>query len=270
METNRLDFVNKHRVSLLKQYNYTCQQCFIVGKQLQIHHKIPVFENKNLAFELTNLIPLCVDCHRKLHNQCGHPKIWNNTKRPRNNMTVKWVEIKRLKYVGNQETYDLEVEDENHNYVANGIVCHNSQRYAKVDKSMFVSEPVETRLQDTKNRQNSTQTDDSSLIALFNLYQEEHKQKAMIDYQSLIDMGVAKEQARVILPEGLTMSRMYMGGTLRSWIHYCLLRSGNGTQKEHQDIAKDCSKIIVKEFPSLAGIFNSCEINGLAKIERND
>ena len=123
-----------------------------------------------------------------------------------------------------------------------------SQRYADPTKDLeFVVR--EARLQDHKNRQNSVESDDYEL-------QEEWRgrQLMLIDYVKhqyawAIKNGIAKEQARAVLPEGLTMSRMYMNGTLRSWIHYIQLRSGNGTQKEHMQIAKECAKVIAEVFP---------------------
>ena len=129
-----------------------------------------------------------------------------------------------------------------------------SQRYAAVAE---MSEPRETRLQDQKNRQNSIETDNVALEESWDWRQEKLKALANEYYQWAIDNGVAKEQARVVLPEGLTMSRMYMSGSLRSWIHYCELRMGNGTQKEHREIATQCWNIIIEQFPSLKNVLNN-------------
>ena len=123
-----------------------------------------------------------------------------------------------------------------------------SQRYADPTQDLgFVLR--DARLQDTKNRQNSIAIDDADLQE-----QWERKQRLVIDaakesYQWAIDHGIAKEQARSVLPEGLTESRLYMNGTLRSWIHFIELRSANGTQREHQDVAVACAKVIAKIFP---------------------
>lgn len=123
-----------------------------------------------------------------------------------------------------------------------------SQRYADPTKDLdFVLR--EARLQDTKNRQNSIETDDVALKAWWDA-----KQKFLIDYvketyAEAIEKGIAKEQARAILPEGNTVSRLYMNGTLRSWIHFIDLRSGNGTQKEHQEVAIECARVIAEAFP---------------------
>jgi thymidylate synthase (FAD) len=107
----------------------------------------------------------------------------------------------------------------------------------------------EARLQDDKNRQNSVVTDDEELKREW--YQKQKKVIAASAeaYGWALDNGIAKEQARAVLPEGLTKSRMYMNGTLRSWIHYIQLRSENGTQKEHMDIAVECAKVISEIYP---------------------
>ena len=126
-----------------------------------------------------------------------------------------------------------------------------SQRYADPTKDLGF-ELREARLQDTKNRQNSIETDDKELQSKWNLMQQTLINNAEHAYNWAIDNGIAKEQARAVLPEGNTQSRMYMNGTLRSWIHYCELRRSNGTQKEHREIANDCWKIIAEKFPNVA------------------
>jgi len=126
-----------------------------------------------------------------------------------------------------------------------------SQRYADPTKDLGF-ELREARLQDTKNRQNSIDTDDRELQDKWNLMQQTLINNAEHAYNWAIDNGIAKEQARAVLPEGNTQSRMYMNGTLRSWIHYCELRRSNGTQKEHMEIAEECWKIIAEKFPQVA------------------
>ena len=123
-----------------------------------------------------------------------------------------------------------------------------SQRYADPVKDLDF-EIREARLQDDKNRQNSVETDDVELKTEWALAQERVIIEARKAYRWAIENGIAKEQARAVLPEGLTMSRMYMNGTLRSWIHYIELRSANGTQKEHMEIAKACAHVIAEVFP---------------------
>lgn len=123
-----------------------------------------------------------------------------------------------------------------------------SQRYANpVEELEFVTR--EARLQDTKNRQNSIEVEDSNLQNWWIKQQESVIENVKSIYKESIERGIAKEQARAILPEGLTLSRLYMNGTLRSWIHYIQLRSANGTQKEHMLIARECAKVISSVFP---------------------
>jgi thymidylate synthase (FAD) len=128
-----------------------------------------------------------------------------------------------------------------------------SQRYADPTKDLdFVLR--EARLQDTKNRQNSVEVSDSKLKYEWFRRQSQVIDLAKANYKWAIDNGIAKEQARAILPEGNTLSRLYMSGTIRSWIHFIQLRSANGTQKEHQEIAKCCAKIISDIFPLMSSI----------------
>ncbi len=121
-----------------------------------------------------------------------------------------------------------------------------SQRYAVADLGFEIRE---ARLQDTKNRQNSLETDDIELSIQWANLQKEIHEKTSQAYTWALEKGIAKEQARVVLPEGNTMSKIYMNGTLRSWIHYIQLRSGNGTQKEHREIALKCVQAIEPIFP---------------------
>ena len=124
-----------------------------------------------------------------------------------------------------------------------------SQRYADPADMDGVFETSEARLQDTKNRQNSIETDDAELQTQWNIKQQAVIQEAEEAYEWAIENGIAKEQARKVLPEGLTLSRLYVNGTLRSWVHYIELRSANGTQKEHMELAKACGQAIAEVFP---------------------
>ena len=123
-----------------------------------------------------------------------------------------------------------------------------SQRYADPTKELeFVTR--EARLQDEKNRQDSIEVDDKFFQIEWEQAQKRVLWAAEREYKWAIKNGIAKEQARVVLPEGCTKTRLYMNGTLRSWIHYIELRSANGTQKEHMEIAKECAHVIAKIFP---------------------
>lgn len=127
-----------------------------------------------------------------------------------------------------------------------------SQRYADIRDLTNSIVIRKARLQDEKNRQNSKITDDVQLHLAWEVHQRDIWQQAMKSYEWAIDNGIAKEQARVILPEGNTPSRLYVNGTLRSWIHYIELRTANGTQLEHMELAKEIAKVITKIFPFYA------------------
>jgi thymidylate synthase (FAD) len=156
------------------------------------------------------------------------------------------------------EMVTITMEVETTRDIARQILRHRSfsfqefsQRYAVVDDA-----PVyrEARLQDTKNRQNSVETNDATLLEEWEVRQRRLASHAQSIYLWAIANGIAKEVARAVLPEGLTMSRMYMSGTLRSWLHYCDTRRGNGTQKEHMVIAEECWNLIAGKMPSIVEV----------------
>lgn len=159
------------------------------------------------------------------------------------------------------EMVSICIEIETTRDIARQILRHRSfsfqefsQRYANVldAVSTLGFETRKARLQDNKNRQNSIETDDPELSEKWIVLQTQVAQNAEHAYKWAIENGIAKEQARVVLPEGMTTTRMYMNGTLRSWVHYIQLRSGNGTQKEHRDVAIACAKAIEPIFPMIS------------------
>ena len=181
------------------------------------------------------------------------------------NQNNKKTSEKLIKYlIKNQHWSPLEMvsaclEIETTRDIARQILRHRSfsfqefsQRYADPTKDLSF-ETREARLQDLDNRQNSVELESGSSIenAWYHTQQEVIK-SAKEAYEWAIENVIAKEQARAVLPEGLTMSRMYMNGTLRSWVHYIDLRSANGTQKEHQEIAVACALEIAKIFPLMS------------------
>jgi len=132
-----------------------------------------------------------------------------------------------------------------------------SQRYADPTASLGF-DYREARLQDTKNRQNSIEIVDDTNEDISHKWielQDEVLTAARHAYKKAVGMGIAKEQARAVLPEGMTRSRLYMAGTLRSWIHYCQLRCANGTQKEHRQVADDCRAQLTQHFPFLSTLW---------------
>ena len=143
--------------------------------------------------------------------------------------------------------------------IAHQIVRHRSfafqefsQRYANPEEQGDMFEYSEARLQDTKNRQNSIETSDVGLQSWWDAQQKYVAEISKKIYDEALEKGIAKEQARKVLPEGLTKTKLYMNGSLRSWIHYIELRSANGTQKEHMEIAHACAKVIAGIFPLMS------------------
>jgi thymidylate synthase (FAD) len=192
------------------------------------------------------------------------------------NQNNKQTNEKLIRYlINNQHWSPLEMasiclEIETTRDIARQILRHRSfsfqefsQRYAEVDFGIAGEnwEEREARLQDYKNRQKSIEVDDIGLQETWKTQQSYVTYAAEKAYRWAIDNGIAKEQARAVLPEGLTVSRLYMNGTLRSWVHYIQLRSANGTQKEHMNIAKACAKAIEPIFPMIMEFVNEENIN---------
>ena len=155
------------------------------------------------------------------------------------------------------EMVDVTMEIETTRDIARQILRHRSfsfqefsQRYADVSSFGEMFEYSEARLQDQKNRQNSVETEDEAIKDMWDSYQKKVMRVSQEAYTWAINRGIAKEVARKVLPEGLTKSRMYMKGSLRSWVHYLEVRGdGSGTQKEHMEIAKEIAKVITELFP---------------------
>jgi thymidylate synthase (FAD) len=158
------------------------------------------------------------------------------------------------------EMVNVCVEIETTRDIARQILRHRSFTFQELSQRYAVSEGFiqnsQARLQDTKNRQNSLYTDDISIQNWFEGAQRRLVNEAKFLYSAALDKGIAKECARVFLPEGLTMSKMYMQGTLRSWLHYVDIRTDAATQKEHRDVALQCAKILEEHFPSVMEAFN--------------
>ena len=158
------------------------------------------------------------------------------------------------------EMVNLCVEIETTRDIARQILRHRSFTFQELSQRYAVSEGFiqnsQARMQDTKNRQNSLYTDDISIQNWFEGAQRRLVEEAKFLYSAALDKGIAKECARVFLPEGLTMSRMYMQGTLRSWLHYVDIRIDVATQKEHRDVALQCAKILEEHFPNVMEAFN--------------
>jgi len=211
--------------------------------------------NKVKLVSITKPVIDGVDTAEELVSYCARV---SNPENQNNKLTSK----KLLRYLINNkhwspfEMSNIVMEIETTRDIGRQLLRHRSfsfqefsQRYQKVDSLGFTRR--EARLQDSKNRQNSIDTDDQQLKDKWDNVQDIILSHAESAYNWALDNGIAKEQARCILPEGLTMSRMYVNGTLRSWIHYCNLRMEEGTQKEHRELAEMCWNIILENFPSL-------------------
>lgn len=237
-------FMKWARVEIKKNH---CENCGHNGSEsrLEVSHIIAHDGNEKLAFDEKNLQTLCASCHRK-HDIEIQEKTYGWTL----GMTAKWGKIVSEEYLGVEETYDIEMDHDTHNFVANGIVVHNSTRYQDVGV-LGSAEIPHLRRQDNKNRQNSIDDLDADATQQYyrrigSLFEEsEHL------YKEMISNGIAKECARNILPLA-TPTRLYMNGTIRSWIHYLALREKNGTQMEHMNIAKDIKKIFCGHLPTIA------------------
>ena len=179
----------------------------------------------------------------------SNPSNQSNTKTSERLLTY----LRKEKHWSPYEMVSACLEIETTRDIARQILRHRSfsfqefsQRYAEqAEYTNF----RDARLQDTKNRQNSIETEDVDLKMAWMKKQAEVSVAVKDSYNWALENGIAKEQARAVLPEGLTTSRMYMNGTLRSWIHYIELRSGNGTQKEHMEVARECAKVLEPVFP---------------------
>ena len=243
------DWCASNRTGFLRAANYKCQRCGS-NHRLEMHHIETVVDRPELAYEPTNIEVLCRLCHREHHNINGDTKVWRE-RSAGNTLTAHWSKVRHVEYVGEQMTYDLEVEHTSHNFVANGIVVHNSQRYARV-LSRFTRRRA--RLQDHRDRQNSIETDELYIQLSWSVGQWLVAAVCGLVYRGALHIGIAKEVARSVLPEGMTMSRMYVNGYLRNWIHFCEARCDGKTQKEHREVAFAVKAILEEQFPALRGL----------------
>lgn len=144
--------------------------------------------------------------------------------------------------------------------IARQILRHRSFSFQEFSQRYAVSEGFiqdsQARMQDDKNRQNSIVTDNKALKDWWSMAQQYQVDQSKNLYSQALDRGIAKEVARKLLPEGLTMSKMYMNGTLRSWLHYIEIRCDSATQKEHREVAEQCRDIIYSQFPSISEVLN--------------
>jgi thymidylate synthase (FAD) len=202
---------------------------------------------EELRGEFKSALELIAYC-TKVSNPAGQYKLDNSERLIRR--LIEW------KHWSPLEMADATIEIETTRDIARQLIRHRSfvfqefsQRYGDPNDLDDTFVLREARLQDPKNRQNSIETTDEELKKTWNAKQQQIIHEAKMAYNWAIANGIAKEQARVVLPEGNTISKLYMKGSLRSWIHYIELRSGNGTQKEHMEVARAIAEAITAIFP---------------------
>lgn len=244
---------------------YQCRSCGVKGGRLHAHHVIPVWADKARAFDVANLAAVCESCHRRIHRTNSELDFADSllgsepvkpyecvTKRRSEptRLVPKWVRIRSIRYAGVRPTFDLSVEGPFHNYVANGIVTHNSYneisyRYTEVGDEFYV--PQEFRAQDAKNKQASTTEvclDQGRCREVF-----ERTQKACREaYQNLLEKGVAREMARMILPVNL-YTQFYWTVNARSLMNFISLRADSSAQWEIQKYAEALNGIFRAQMP---------------------
>ena len=214
-------------------------------KVQMVSFTVPCIDDLPLDSDVLDLIAYCA--------RVSNPSNQNNT-----DTSEKLVNyLVKNKHWSPFEMADVTMEIETTRDIARQILRHRSfsfqefsQRYADPTKDLnFMYR--EARLQDTKNRQNSIDVDDPELLIEWHIQQEAVIITAKKAYEWAIERGIAKEVARAVLPEGLTMSRMYMKGSIRSWIHYLEVRTDPSTQKEHREVALACAQAIAEIFPMI-------------------
>lgn len=230
-----------------KKHNYTCQNCFQIGGELECHHIIPVVINSSLSKNEDNLITLCKKCHTLHHRKTGE---FSKYKRKGTTLVPRIKKIIKIEYIGIEDTYDLGVEHSSHNYIANGIIIHNcynetSRRYTDKDLEFFM--PDTLRKQHSNNRQASEGEINILDNAILGAAILMHQNKCLEFYNKLIEKGVCREQARGVLSQDL-MTEFYMTGNLRNWAHFIELRKHEGAQAEIQEVASLVSKILIDKF----------------------
>lgn len=204
-----------------------------------------------------NILGVNVPCKNNLLEQIAYCARVSNPANQNNNDTAEKLVryLIKHKHWSPLEMVNVCLEIETTRDIARQILRHRSfsfqefsQRYAVADLGF---EKREARFQDPKNRQNSVACESPAVQSFWENYQQKVIDTVENAYQWALDSGIAKEQARAVLPEGMTVSRMYMNGTLRSWVHYIQLRSANGTQQEHRDVAIACADAIEPIFPMI-------------------
>ena len=263
---------------------WTCQLCHRRRSELHAHHIVPVWADISLARDPSNLTTLCDECHREVHRDerayvglLGGPTVtldWVH--RPRiswKRLTVpRWIRIKRLAFVGTRMTYDLEVEGPSHNFVANGIVTHNSvneysARYSVVPDEFEVPPEAEVRHQSTRNRQGRGGALPEDVVNQFRTDLERISKDAYVAYTRALDDGVARETARLLLPVAY-YTQWYWKANLWNVLHFLSLRLDPHAQEEIRLYAAEMAKIVRAVAPVAYEAFEDFTLSGLSLSRR--
>jgi len=248
---------NAHKVH--QKYNFTCQKCGESSGDLRAHHIIPVVQDPSKGMDFNNLITVCEGCHRNIHSSLENEmdfaskvlseefKPFEYTKRigrrSNRNLKVNFSKIVSITKVGQEETFDIEIEGKWKNFVANGLVVHNSAnsisgRYVDFSDKYF--EVKSLRKQATSSKQGSEgELDRPDLVEKI----KKHTESSAILYKELCEAGVAKEQARVILPLSLETQFIWTGSLL-AFIHLWNLRLKKDTQEETRILAREMLDLV--------------------------
>ena len=275
-QVGNLQSINAMIARYAKKYNYTCQLCG-EHKSLHLHHIIPFYLDEGKLKDENNLIPVCKDCHTgKINNNeekyidfflekssimINLDEIKNKIsireneiiqKRSISRKRVKWSKIKNITYAGLKESFDLGIENKQHNYVVNGFVTHNSYneysgRYSEMIDDMFV--PDQFRKQGVKNHQGSGDIIEKNLNEALLVKTKAIYYDSKESYDDMINLGVSRELARIVMPVA-NYTEFYFTGDLRNLFHFLELRLHNHAQYEIKVFAEAILKIL-KEIPEL-------------------
>lgn len=255
------------------RYDYTCQACGSRGGKLHAHHVVPVWLNEEQARDLTNLASVCEDCHRRIHRTqrselrfaaaydaaSAPPRTTAVARRRGCKLTAHPVEVVALDYVGLRQTYDLEVEGPWHNFVANGVVVHNSfnefsMRYAKASDEFYVPEPEDVRSQVGKPGAYSFEPVEAELAQQTREELQTVYEAAYATYTRLVEEGVARELARLVMPMG-AYTEFYWTVNARSLMNFVSLRAAESAQREIRRYAEACERFLAAKMPVTHGAF---------------
>lgn len=245
--------------SIHKKYNYTCQDCGRKNVKLNVHHIIPVEVDESKAYDVNNLITLCRDCHVKRHKEMGSYSQFH----PYKGLFGHYEKIVKIKYIGIQKAYDLTISGDNHNFLANGILVHNcyneiSRRYTEIDMELYT--PENYRIQSKDNKQASIDGENIQNNKEAKEIMEEANKHALNAYESLLKLGVCREQARGILPQNM-MTTFYMTGNMRNLLHFLNLRMDKHAQNEIRQYANAMHDMVKEYYPHIIQAFDEGRIS---------